>query len=289
MNLNQFKEKFNESISLEEKLSGFTWFGTGGNAEILFVPKEEKKLEKFLKEKPHTCNVFTMGAGSNLLISDNGISGITLVTKKLKKITIDKHGVITAQSGATDAEVARFARNHNRTGLEFLIGIPGTIGGGIKMNSGAFGTEFKDVLIDVKAINHNGDYKIFSKKDLKMGYRKIDLENEWVFLSARFKTKQDENINIKNKMKEIINSRKTAQPTGIKTGGSTFKNPPEKKAWKLIEQAGCRGLRIGDAMISEKHCNFIINLKNSSSKEIEELGKTVIRKVFESSGVTLSW
>ena len=117
MNLNQFKEKFNESISLEEKLSGFTWFGTGGNAEILFIPKEEKKLEKFLKEKPHTCNVFTMGAGSNLLISDNGISGITLVTKKLKTITIDKHGVITAQSGATDAEVARFARNHNRTGL----------------------------------------------------------------------------------------------------------------------------------------------------------------------------
>ena len=209
--------------------------------------------------------------------------------KKLNKINIDTDGIITANCGAIDAEVARFARDHNRTGLEFLIGIPGTIGGGIKMNSGAFGTEFKDVLIDVKAINHDGEYKIFSNKDLKMEYRKIGSKNEWIFLSASFKTSHSTNESIRNKMKKIIHSRKNAQPTGVKTGGSTFKNPLGKKSWQLIDQAGCRGLKIGDAMISEKHCNFIVNLKNSSAQQIEELGEKVKQKVFENSGVELSW
>ena len=283
------KNKFESHIYLEQKLAKYTWFGVGGNAEILFVPEEEISLKEFLKNKPNSCNIFTIGAGSNLLIRDNGINGITIITKKLNKINIDTDGIITAHCGAVDAEVARFAKNHNRTGLEFLIGIPGTIGGGIKMNSGAFGTEFKDVLIDVKAINHQGEYKVFSKKDLKMGYRKIGLKNDWIFLSARFKTAQSTNEYIREKMKKIIHSRKSAQPTGIKTGGSTFKNPYGKKAWQLIDQAGCRGLKIGDAMISEKHCNFIVNLKSASARQIEELGKIVKQKVFEKSGVVLNW
>ena len=185
--------------------------------------------------------------------------------------------------------MARFARDHSRSGLEFLIGIPGTIGGGIKMNSGAFGSEFKDVLIDVKAINHDGEYKIFSNEDLKMEYRKIGLEDEWIFLSARFKTSTDSEKNIRDKMKNIILSRKSAQPIGVKTGGSTFKNPIGKKAWKLIDQAGCRGLKNGDAMISEKHCNFIVNLKNAKACQIEELGQKVKQKVFENSGIQLNW
>ena len=208
---------------------------------------------------------------------------------KLNKIQISKDGIITASCGAIDAEVARFARDHNRSGLEFLIGIPGTIGGGIKMNSGAFGCEFKDVLIDVKAINHNGEYKLFSNTDLKMDYRKIGLNNKWIFLSARFKTSYRTNDYIRKKMKEVIRSRKNAQPTGIKTGGSTFKNPPGKKAWQLIDEAGCRGLRNGDAMISEKHCNFIVNIKDSTAQQIEELGKIVKWKVFENSGIDLNW
>ena len=174
-------------------------------------------------------------------------------------------------------------------GLEFLIGIPGTIGGGIKMNSGAFGSEFKDVLIDVKAINHNGEYKIFSNEDLKMEYRKIGLKDEWIFLSARFKTSADSEKNIRDKMKKIILSRKSAQPIGVKTGGSTFKNPLGKKAWQLIDQAGCRGWKNGDAMISEKHCNFIVNLKNAKAHQIEELGQNVKQKVFENSGIQLHW
>ena len=164
MKINIFKDNFIDNIYAEQKLAKYTWFGVGGNAEILYIPEEEISLEKFLKVKPNDCKIFTIGAGSNLLVSDNGIDGVTLITSKLNKISIDKEGIITANSGSIDAERARFARDHSRTGLEFLIGIPGTIGGGIKMNSGAFGSEFRDVLIDVKAINHDGEYKVFSKQ-----------------------------------------------------------------------------------------------------------------------------
>ena len=289
MKIDTVKDNFVDNIFTKRKLSKYTWFGVGGNAEILYIPEEEKSLEKFLKVKPSDCKIFTMGAGSNLLIRDNGIDGVTLITSKLNKISIDKEGIITANCGAFDAEVARFARDHSRTGLEFLIGIPGTVGGGIKMNSGAFGSEFKDVLIDVKAINHNGEYKIFSNEDLDMKYRKIGLKDEWIFLSARFRTSFDSEKKIQDKMKKIIHSRKSAQPIGVKTGGSTFKNPLGKKAWKLIDQAGCRGWKNGDAMISEKHCNFIINLKNANAHQIEELGQNVKQKVFEITGIKLYW
>ncbi len=289
MNINIFKDNFIDNIYAKQKLASHTWFGVGGDAEILYIPEEVISLEKFLNLKPNDCKIFTIGAGSNLLVRDNGISGVTLITNKLNKISIDKEGIITANCGAVDAEVARFARDHGRTGLEFLIGIPGTIGGGIKMNSGAFGSEFKDVLIDVKAINHNGKYKIFSNEDLNMEYRKIGLKNEWIFLSARFKTSAASEKNIRSKMKKIISSRKIAQPVGVKTGGSTFKNPVGKKAWQLIDQAGCRGLKNGDAMISEKHCNFIVNLKNAKAHQIEELGQNVKEKVFENSGIELNW
>ena len=285
MNFNQF----NRSISLNQNLSKYTWFNVGGNAEILFIPNDIKELFDFLKSRSEKYEIFTIGAGSNILIRDKGISGITLITKNLKKISIDNLGIITAEAGAIDADVARFARDHERTGLEFLLGIPGTIGGGIRMNSGAFGSEFKDVLIDVKAINNLGEIKTFTHKDLQMGYRKIELGREWIFCEARFKTLKDTKENISTKMKNIIRLRKEAQPIAVKTGGSTFKNPPNQKAWKLIDEAGCRGLQNGDAMISQKHCNFIINLKKSSSQQIEELAKIVQEKVFKKSGIRLDW
>ena len=285
MNFNQF----NRSISLNQNLAKYTWFNVGGNAEILFIPDDIKELFDFLKSKSEKYEIFTIGAGSNILIRDKGISGITLITKNLKKISIDNLGIITAEAGAIDADLARFARDHERTGLEFLLGIPGTIGGGIRMNSGAFGSEFKDVLIDVKAINNLGEIKTFTHKDLQMGYRKIELGREWIFCEARFKTLKDTKENISTKMKNIIRLRKEAQPIAVKTGGSTFKNPPNQKAWKLIDEAGCRGLQNGDAMISQKHCNFIINLKKSTSQQIEELAKIVQEKVFKKSGIQLDW
>ena len=285
MNFNQF----NRSVSLNQNLAKYTWFNVGGNAEILFIPDDIKELFDFLKSKSGKNDIFIIGAGSNILIRDKGISGIILITKNLKKISIDNLGIITAEAGAIDADVARFARDHERTGLEFLLGIPGTIGGGIRMNSGAFGSEFKDVLIDVKAINNLGEIRTFTHKDLKMGYRKIELGREWIFYEARFKTLKDTKENISTKMKNIIRLRKEAQPIAVKTGGSTFKNPPNNKAWKLIDEAGCRGLKNGDAMISQKHCNFIINLKKSSSQQIEELAKIVQEKVFKKSGIQLDW
>ena len=285
MNLN----KFNKSVTLNQSLSKHTWFNVGGNAEILFVPEDIKDLFNLFKSKPREYEVYPIGAGSNILVSDKGIKGITLITKKLNQISIDNFGVITAQAGAVDADVARFARDQERTGLEFLIGIPGTIGGGIKMNSGAFGAEFKDILIDVKAINNLGEINTFSNKELQMGYRKIGLSKEWVFYEARFKSSKGSKDKITIKMRKIIHLRKDAQPTAVKTGGSTFKNPVNKKAWKLIDEAGCRGLQNGDAMISKKHCNFIINLKKSTSQEIEELAQTVQDKVFQKSGIRLDW
>ena len=281
--------QFNRSILLNQNLAKYTWFNVGGNAEILFIPDDIKELFDFLKSKSGKNDIFIIGAGSNILIRDKGVSGITLITKNLKKISIDNLGIITAEAGAIDADVARFARDHERTGLEFLLGIPGTIGGGIRMNSGAFGSEFKDVLIDVKAINNLGEIRTFTHKDLKMGYRKIELGREWIFYEARFKTLKDTKENISTKMKNIIRLRKEAQPIAVKTGGSTFKNPPNNKAWKLIDEAGCRGLKNGDAMISQKHCNFIINLKKSSSQQIEELAKIVQEKVFKKSGIELDW
>ena len=281
--------KFNKSVTLNQTLSKHNWFNVGGNAEILFVPEDIKDLIGLLKSKPKKYEIYPIGAGSNILVSDKGIKGITLITKKLNQISIDNFGVITAQAGAVDADVARFARDQERTGLEFLVGIPGTIGGGIKMNSGAFGAEFKDILIDVKAINNLGEIKTFSNKELQMGYRKIGLSKEWIFYEARFKSSKDSKDKITTKMRRIIHLRKEAQPTAVKTGGSTFKNPFNKKAWKLIDEAGCRGLQNGDAMISEKHCNFIINLKKSTSQEIEELAQTVQDKVFQKSGIRLDW
>ena len=289
MNINSFKDKFLNEVQLDHELAKFTWFGVGGRAEILFIAEDLMSLSNFLINKPKELHLLIIGAGSNLLIRDKGFKGIVVLTKKLNNINIDENQIITAEAGAIDADVARFARNNVRGGLEFLLGIPGTIGGGIRMNSGAFGSEFKNVLIDVKAMNHSGEFKTFTNKELGMNYRSIEISEEWIFCSARFKTFNDQKINIENKMKRIIALRREAQPTGAKTGGSTFKNPVGNKAWKLIDKAGCRGYNIGGAMISEKHCNFIINSKKSTAQDIEDLGEYVKDKVKKTSGIDLHW
>ncbi|MDC0110654.1 UDP-N-acetylmuramate dehydrogenase [Alphaproteobacteria bacterium] len=289
MNINKLKNKFFNQMKFDEKLSSFTWFGVGGDAEILFTPDNIDGVINFIKDKPKNLRAFIIGAGSNILIRDNGIKGISLLTKNLNNITMDEKGVITAESGANDIQVARFARENERTDLEFLVGIPGTVGGGIRMNSGAFGSEFKDVLIDVNAINQSGELKTFTSEELGMKYRHIDLSSDWIFNSARFKTSVGNKKDIQSKMKEIIRLRGKSQPIGVKTGGSTFMNTSKYKAWELIDKAGCRGLKFGDAMISEKHCNFIINTKKSSAQEIESLGELVKEKVMASSGIDMNW
>ena len=282
-------KKILKYIEKNKNIGSLTWFKVGGNSDYFFQPENEKILFEFIKFIPSNMKVFPMGAGSNILFRDNGFRGVIIHFNKLNKIEIDSNGIISAEAGAIDADVARFARNHNRSGLEFLIGIPGTVGGGIKMNSGAFGSEFKNVLLDVKAINLEGKVKIFKNEDLGLDYRKNNLSDEWLFLSARFKTIFCEREKIQSKMKNIIYQRKNNQPTGVKTGGSTFMNVGKYKAWQLIDKSGCRGIKYGDAQISEKHCNFIINLNKSTSSEIEKLGEIVRNKVFQKTGKKLNW
>ena len=272
-----------------KKMSNLTWFGVGGLSKYYFQPSSEKDLVTFLKDNELNLPIYPLGAGSNIIIRDKGFNGIIIHFNKLKEISIDEKGIINTYCGAMDADVARFARNHSRTDLEFLIGIPGTIGGGIKMNSGAYGSEIKKVLIDVTAINKNGMLKKFTVEDLKLDYRTNKLSQEWMFLKARFKSNNGSKDLIQKKMKEIIQSRKISQPTGKKTGGSTFMNGKDFKAWELIDNAGCRGLKKGGAIISNKHCNFIINESNATAADIETLGETVRKKVFEKTGKKLKW
>ena len=272
-----------------KKMSNLTWFSVGGLSKYYFQPSSEKDLVSFLKGNELNLPIYPLGAGSNIIIRDKGFNGIIIHFNKLKEISIDEKGIINTYCGAMDADVARFARNHSRTGLEFLIGIPGTIGGGIKMNSGAYGSEIKKILIDVTAINKKGMLKKFTVKDLKLDYRTNKLSQEWMFLKARFKSNNGSKDLIQKKMKEIIQSRKISQPTGKKTGGSTFMNGKDFKAWELIDNAGCRGLKKGGAIISNKHCNFIINEKNATAADIEKLGETVRKKVFEKTGKKLKW
>ena len=272
-----------------KKMSNLTWFGVGGLSKYYFQPSSEKDLVSFLRNNELNLPIYPLGAGSNIIIRDKGFNGIIIHFNKLKEISIDEKGIINTYCGAMDADVARFARNHSRTDLEFLIGIPGTIGGGIKMNSGAYGSEIKKILIDVTAINKNGMLKKFTVEDLKLDYRTNKLSQEWMFLKARFKSNNGSKDLIQKKMKEIIQSRKISQPTGKKTGGSTFMNGKDFKAWELIDNAGCRGLKKGGAIISNKHCNFIINENNATAADIEKLGETVRKKVFEKTGKKLKW
>ena len=272
-----------------KKMSNLTWFGVGGFSKYYFQPSSEEDLVSFLKDNDLNLPIYPLGAGSNIIIRDRGFNGIIIHFNKLKDISINKKGIISVYCGAMDADVARFARDHSRTNLEFLIGIPGTIGGGIKMNSGAYGSEIKKILIDVTAINKNGILKKFTVKDLKLDYRTNKLSQEWMFLKARLKSNSGSRDLIQKKMKEIIQSRKISQPTGKKTGGSTFMNGKDFKAWELIDNSGCRGLKNGGAIISNKHCNFIINENNATAADIEILGETVREKVFKKTGKKLNW
>ena len=277
------------SLVENKKMSNLTWFGVGGCSKYYFQPSSEKDLVSFLKDNELNLPIYPFGAGSNIIIRDRGFNGVIIHFNKLKDIFIDEEGVITSYCGAMDADVARFARNHSRTGLEFLIGIPGTIGGGIKMNSGAYGSEIKKILIDVIAINKIGAIKKFTVNDLKLDYRTSKLSQEWMFLKARFKSSIGFKDEIQKKMKNIIQSRKISQPTGQKTGGSTFMNGRDFKAWELIDNSGCRGLKNGGAIISNKHCNFIINENNATATDIETLGEIVRKKVFEKTRKKLKW
>ncbi len=270
-------------------LSNMVWFRTGGAAEVLFKPMNLVDLKSFIKATPTDLPLPLVGVGSNLLIRDKGVEGVVIkLGKPFADITIEKD-LVTVGAGAMDVTVAFAAAGAGLSGLEFLRGIPGTIGGALRMNAGAYGTEVADVLVSATAIDREGVIHALSAKDMDFSYRKSGVSPDWVFLSATFRGSPGDKPKIQEKMDAIQQAREDTQPMRVRTGGSTFKNPEGKKAWELIEAAGCRGLTIGGAMVSEKHCNFLINTGEATSQDLENLGEEVKKKVLDKTGIQLQW
>lgn len=276
-------------LSANAPLDKVTWFRVGGPAEVMFRPEDADDLAQFIKNKPKDVPVTFLGVGSNLLVRDGGIPGVVVrLGRNFAQISVDGDQII-AGAGALDGNVAKVALDNSLGGLEFLSGIPGTIGGALRMNAGAYAREMKDVLIDATAISPLGEVKTLSLADLGYSYRHSDLADDWVFLSARLQGLPSDQDAIRAEMQKIQDARGTSQPIRSRTGGSTFANPDGHKAWQLIDQAGCRGLKRGGAQVSEQHCNFLINTGDATADDLEGLGDEVRARVKETSGVTLRW
>ena len=278
------------SITRDAPLKDLVWFRAGGPAEILFRPADADDLAAFIAAKPKDLRVSVIGVGSNLLVRDGGIPGaVVRLSSAFGKIETD--GVrVRAGAAALDGAVARAAADAGIAGLEFLRGVPGTIGGALKMNAGCYGREIRDIFVEATAIDEKGNKIRLSSADMDFEYRKAKGAGDGlIFIEAVFEGTRDDASAIKARMEELSANREAAQPIKSKTGGSTFKNPPGHKAWQLIDQAGCRGLMIGAAQVSEKHTNFLINTGDASAADLEALGEEVRRRVKETSGITLEW
>ncbi len=276
-------------LEINAHLHKLTWFRVGGPADILFTPEDADDLSSFLKSLPNDMPVMPLGIGSNILVRDGGIEGaVVRFGKKFAKITIEEDDIISG-AGAPDIAVAGAARDAGLTGLEFLRGIPGTIGGAVMMNGGAYGSEISDILISTDVIDRQGVRQTLTAEDLQFSYRHSALGPDMMCLSVRLKGKPGIKEDISRRMQEIADAREESQPLRTRTGGSTFKNPDGVSAWSLIDGAGCRGLTIGGAMVSEKHCNFLINTGDATAQDIENLGEEVRRRVMNNSGIDLTW
>jgi len=275
-------------------LARITWFRVGGPAEVMFRPTDRDDLARFLAGCPDDVPYTVIGVGSNLLVRDGGVPGVMIrLGRAFADIKADGTDIMTG-AAALDINVARVALDAEIAGLEFLSGIPGTIGGAVRMNGGAFGGEIKDVLIEAEAVDSHGGIHTLSPAELGFTYRHSLLPEDWIVTAARLKGTRGMKTAIAARMEDIRTTREDSQPTRVRTGGSTFKNPtqPEargRKAWQLIEEAGCRGLTRGGAMVSEKHCNFLLNTGTATAADIEALGEEVRRRVLQQTGVTLEW
>jgi UDP-N-acetylmuramate dehydrogenase len=268
-----------------------TWFRVGGPAEVLFRPADEDDLSDFLRALPDDIGVTVIGVGSNLLVRDGGIPGITVrLGRGFAEIRADLgDDQLRAGAGALDVNVALTAAQAGIAGLEFLSGIPGTIGGGFQTNAGAYGSEFKDVLISADAVDRDGKIHRVSVAELGLSYRHSTAPSDWIFTGARFRGTRGDPAAIAQRLAEIRAAREASQPIRERTGGSTFANPPGRPAWQLIDAAGCRGLTRGAAMVSEKHANFLINTGNATAADIEALGEEVRQRVHARFGIVLEW
>ena len=273
-----------------QSLAELTWFRVGGPAQVLFTPADEDDLGYFLERLPHQFPLYVVGVGSNLIVRDGGMPGVVVrLSPRAFGETACDGDIVKAGAAALDKRVAEAAAAANLGGLEFLFGIPGTVGGALRMNAGANGRETRDVLVEATGLGRDGKRHRFSNADMKFVYRNSGVDASIIFTSARFRGTVDAAEAIRARMNEVQNHRETAQPIREKTGGSTFKNPPGNSAWKLIDAAGCRGLRVGGAQVSEMHCNFLINTGNATGRDIETLGETVRARVKENSGIELHW
>jgi UDP-N-acetylmuramate dehydrogenase len=276
-------------LTADAPLSQVTWFRVGGPAEVMFRPADIDDLSAFLAAKPADVPVTVIGVASNLLVRDGGIKGVVIRLGRGFVEIETKDDIVTAGAGALDFNVALTARDAGIAGLEFLSGIPGTVGGGLRMNAGAYGSEFKDVLDSATVLDAQGHRHELSLADLHLTYRHSGVPEDWIFVAARFKGSLGDKLAIARRMTEIQAAREQSQPIRAKTGGSTFANPPGHKAWQLVDQAGCRGIRRGGAMISDKHANFLINTGDATAADIEGLGEEVRARVLAKTGITLEW
>jgi len=273
-----------------QSLAELTWFRVGGPAQVLFTPSDEGDLAYFLAHLPRELPVYVVGVGSNLIVRDGGMPGVVIrLSPRGFGETNAEGDIVRAGAAALDRRVAETAAAANISGLEFFFGIPGTIGGALRMNAGANRGETKDVLLEATGIDRGGGKHGFTNAEMKFVYRNSGVDASVIFTSARFRGALAAPEVIRARMNEVQNHRENAQPIREKTGGSTFKNPPDHSAWKLIEAAGCRGLRVGGAQVSEMHCNFLINTGSATGHDIEVLGETVRARVKENSGIELHW
>ena len=276
-------------LSADVDLAKLTWFRVGGPAEVLFRPADEIDLMEFLKKLPKEVPVTILGVGSNTLVRDGGIPGVSIrLGAGFNNVTVTNQTVI-AGAGIPNLKLSNVARDKSLTGMEFLSGIPGGLGGSIRMNAGAFDGEVKDLVENVRAITRSGERVSLSLEQLNFGYRQTDVAQELVFVEARLRGVIDDQDSIIKKMSKIQAERKISQPVKQPTGGSTFINPPGEAAWELIDRAGCRGLVRGEAQVSIKHCNFLINLGGATAADFEGLGEEVRRRVFDVTGTKLEW
>jgi UDP-N-acetylmuramate dehydrogenase len=271
-------------------LKDFTWFRAGGPAEVLYSPADEADLAYFMKGTPTDIPVTIIGLGSNLLVRDGGIEGVVIrLGRGFGEIAVEEGSRLRVGAAVPDVKVARAAADAGIAGLSFYRGIPGCVGGALRMNGGAHGRETCEVVVEARGVDREGKVHVFPVAELHYEYRHCGVPDDLIFTEALFQGEPGGPAKILAEMDDIAAYREQAQPIKSRTGGSTFKNPPGKKAWLLIDAAGCRGLAVGDAKVSEMHCNFLINEGNATGADIEKLGETVRARVKETSGVELEW
>ncbi len=294
MEIKQLKDllnEYNNNLRFEYDLKKKNWFNIGGKSKLFYLADNLKELINFLKKINNKERIFLLGAGSNTLISDNFFDGVVIkLGKNFNNISLLNENVIIAGSAVLDKTLSNFAMNNNLSGFEFLSCIPGTVGGGIKMNAGCFGKEFKDILLSIQAIDKVGNVVTIPSKEVEFDYRKNNLPEDLIFLSASFKGVKDKGLNIRDQVTKLKAEKEKNQPTKIKTSGSTFKNPitqTKKKVWELIKESVPLDTSFGDACISEKHCNFFVNKGNATFKDMIKLIDFVSKNVFEKTGINL--